>query len=216
MPGEYGPQLFGSHVDRRPDGSIAFTAQDPRISWELDYAEAYWITHSIAGELLVNAEKLQHLGLSDDEARVRVLDSLAAQISDAVGPKLAEMGEGGVMDLMPTPMDVDPQSQDDGTVKDLDAVVQRFDVGGTTHESMVIQLQTLRELPSGEELPPSILAENPNEKTGLAVTGWSILRQVRDTVMKTFDLDDSDFDADVPCLLNGPEDHQHRRTGTLP
>ena len=202
---EYSPQLFGSHVDRRPDGSIAFHGQDPRISWELDYAEAYWITHSIAGELLVNAEKLQHLGLSDDEARVRVLDSLAAQISDAVGPKLAEMGEGGVMDLMPTPMDVDPQSQDDGTVKDLDAVVQRFDVGGTTQESMVIQLQTLRELPSGEELPPSILAENPNEKTGLAVTGWSILRQVRDTVMKTFDLDDSDFDADVPCLLNGPK-----------
>jgi hypothetical protein len=205
LPGEYGLQLFGSHVDRRPDGSVAFTAQDPRISWELDYAEAYWITHSIAGELLVNAEKLQHLGLSDDEARIRVLDSLATQISDAVGPKLAEMGEGGVMDLMPTPMDVDPQSQDDGTVKDLDAVVQRFDVGGTTHESMVIQLQTLRELPSGEELPPSILAENPSEKTGLAVTGWSILRQVRDTVMKTFDLDESDFDADVPCLLNGPK-----------
>jgi hypothetical protein len=204
-PGEYGPQLFGSHVDRRPDGSIVFTAQDPRISWELDYAEAHWITHSIAGELLVGAEKLQHLGLSDDEARIRVLDSLAAQISDAVGPKLAEMGEGGVMDLMPTPMDVDPQSRDDGTVKDLDAVVQRFDVGGTTHESMVIQLQTLRELPSGEELPPSILAENPDEKTGLAVTGWSILRQVRDTVMKTFDLEESDFDADVPCLLNGPK-----------
>ncbi|MGA8328874.1 MAG: hypothetical protein WB777_06235, partial [Mycobacterium sp.] len=75
----------------------------------------------------------------------------------------------------------------------------------TTHESMVIQLQTLRELPSGEELPPSILAENPDEKTGLAVTGWSILRQVRDTVMKTFDLEESDFDADVPCLLNGPK-----------
>ncbi|MGA9490066.1 MAG: hypothetical protein WBV80_07400 [Mycobacterium sp.] len=202
---DYSPQLFGSHVDRRPDGSIAFTAQDPRISWELDYAEAYWITHSIAGELLVNTEKLQHLGLSDDEARVRVLDSLAAQISDAVRPKLAEMGDDGVMDLMPTPLDVDPQSQDDQTVKDLDAVVQRFDIGGTTHESMVIQLQTLRELPSGEELPPSILAENPDEKTGLAVTGWSILRQVRDTVKKTFDLEDGDFDADVPCLLNGPK-----------
>jgi hypothetical protein len=202
---EYSPQLFGSHVDRRPDGSIAFTAQDPRISWELDYAEAHWITHSIAGELLVGAEKLQHLGLSDDEARIRVLDSLATQIADAVRPKLAEMGENGVMDLMPTPLEVDPESKDDDTVKDLDAVVQRFDIGGITHESMVIQLQTLRELPSGEELPASILAENPAEKTGLAVTGWSILRQVRDTVMKTFDLDESDFDADVPCLLAGPK-----------
>ncbi|OBK40899.1 hypothetical protein A5658_20205 [Mycobacterium sp. 1245111.1] len=202
---EYAPQLFGAHIERRVDGSIAFTDQDPRITWQLDYAEAYWITHSIAGELMVNLEKLQHPTLSDDEARLRVLDSLAAQVSDAVRPKLAEMGEAGVMDLMPTPMEVDPGSRDDTTVKALDAVVQRFDVDGSTNESMVIQLQTVRELPSGEELPPSILAENPHEKTGLAVTGWSILRQVRDTVMNTFDLNESDFDADVPCLLNGPK-----------
>ncbi len=201
----YAPELFGAHIDRRPDGSVAFADQDPRITWELDYAEAYWITHSIAGELMVGLEKLQHPSLSDDEARIRVLDSLAAQISDAVRPKLAEMGEGGVMALMPAPLVVDAQSRDDSTVKALDALVQRFDIDGVTHESMVIQLQTVRELPSGEELPPSILAENPYEQTGLAVTGWSILRQVRDTVMNTFDLDESDFDADVPCLLAGPK-----------
>jgi hypothetical protein len=155
--------------------------------------------------LLVNLEKLQHPSLSDDEARIRVLDSLAAQISDAIRPKLAEMGVDGVMDLLPSAMDVEPESRDDSTVKALDAVVQRFDVGGVTHESMVVQLQTLRELPPGEELPGSILAENPYERTGLAVTGWSILRQVRDTVMNTFDLDESDFDADAPCLLAGPK-----------
>jgi hypothetical protein len=200
-----GPRLFGAHIDRRPDGGIAFTGQDPRVSWELDYAEAYWITHCIAGELLVNLEKLQHPSLSDDEARIRVLDSLAAQISDAIRPKLAEMGVDGVMNLLPSAMDVEPESRDDSTVKALDAVVQRFDVGGVTHESMVVQLQTLRELPPGEELPASILAENPYEKTGLAVTGWSILRQVRDTVMNTFDLHESDFDADAPCLLAGPK-----------
>jgi hypothetical protein len=202
---EYGPRLFGPHIDRRPDGSVAFSGQDPRITWELDYAEAYWITHSIAGELMVSLEKVQHPSISDDEARIRVLDSLATQIADAVSPKLAEMGDGGVMALLPSPLDVDPESQDDSTVKALDAVVQRFDVGEDVHESMVVQLQTLRELPSGEELPASILAENPHEKTGLAVTGWSILRQVRDTVMNTFDLDESDFDADVPCLLAGPK-----------
>ena len=67
----HAPQLFGAHIDRRPDGSIAFTGQDPRISWELDYAEAYWITHSIAGELMVSLEKLQHPSLSDDEARIQ-------------------------------------------------------------------------------------------------------------------------------------------------
>src|SRR6202012_3584654 len=90
-------------------------------------------------------------------------------------------------------------------IKALDAVVQRFEIGESTYESMVVQLQTLRELPPGEELPASILAENPCEKTGLAVTGWSILRQVRDTVMNSFNLDESDFDADAPCLLEGPK-----------
>jgi len=202
---EYAPRLFGSNIERRPDGRTVLTGQDPRISWELDYAEVYWITHCIAGELMVNLEKLQHPSLSDDEARIRVLDSLAAQIADAVRPKLAEMGDNGIVNLLPSPLDVDPESDDDSTTKALDAVVQRFEVGETAHESMVVQLQTLRELPPGEELPASILAENPREKTGLAVTGFSILRQVRDTVMNSFNLDEDDFDADVPCLLEGPK-----------
>ncbi|MGA8546248.1 MAG: hypothetical protein WB785_13445 [Mycobacterium sp.] len=202
---EYAPQLFGPHIERRPEGHTVFAGQDPRISWELDYAEAYWITHCIAGELMVNLEKLQHPTVSDDEARVRVLDSLAAQIADAVRPKLAEMGVEGIVNLLPSPLDVDTESQDDSTIKDLDAVVQRFEIGEATHESMVVQLQTLRSLPPGEDLPASILAENPRERTGLAVTGWSILRQVRDTVMNNFNLDESDFAADTPCLLEGPK-----------
>ena len=205
LSGQYTARLFGPHVERRTDGVTVFAGHDPRISWELDYAEAHWITHSIAGELLVNLEKVQHPSLSDDEARIRVLDSLAAQISDAVRPKLAEMGDDGIEKLLPSPLDVDPEAQDDNTVKSLDAVVQRFDVGGAIQESIVVQLQTLRELPLGEDLPASILAENPYEKTGLAVTGWSILRQVRDTVMNSFGLDESDFDADAPCLLAGPK-----------
>lgn len=201
----YAPRLFGPNVERRADGTTALTGQDPRISWELDYAEAHWITHSIAGQLLVNMEKLQHPGLSDDEATTRVLDSLATQIADAIRPQLADMGDNGIQSLLPTPLDVDPDAPDDSTVKALDAVVHRFEVGDTTQESMVVQLQTLRDLPAGEQLPPSILAENPHEKTGLAATGWGILRQVRDTVMNSFDLDETDFDPDVPCLLRGPK-----------
>ncbi|WP_156656209.1 hypothetical protein, partial [Mycobacterium sp. 852002-51971_SCH5477799-a] len=197
--------LFGPHVERRADGVTVFHGQDPRISWQLDYAEAYWVTHSIAGELMVNLEKLQHPGLSDDEARTRVLDSLAAQIADAVGPQLEAMGDNGIQALLPTPVDVDPAAQDDSTVKELDAVVQRFEVGEDTEESMVVQLQTLRELPPGEELPVSVLAENPCERAALAVTGWSILRQVRDTVMNSFGLDEGDFDPDAPCALAGPK-----------
>ena len=93
-------KLFGSDIERGAGGECIFTGQDPRISWELDYAEAYWITHSIAGELMVNLEKLQHPTISDGEARIRVLDSLAAQIGDAVRPKLAEMGENGIVGLL--------------------------------------------------------------------------------------------------------------------
>lgn len=205
LPDQYAARPFGPGVERRADGTTVLTGSDPRISWEIDYAEAHWITHSIAGQLLVNVEKLQHPGLSDDEARTRVLDSLAAQIADAMRPQLAEMGDNGIQSLLPTPLDVDPDSQDDSTVKALDAIVHRFEIGDTTHEAMVVQLQTLRNLPAGEQLPPSILAENPHEKTGLAVAGWSILRQVRDTVRNTFELDESDFEPDVPCLLRGPK-----------
>ncbi|OBG25792.1 hypothetical protein [Mycobacterium sp. 852002-51057_SCH5723018] len=201
----YAGWLFGPHIERRAGGLTVFAGQDPRISWELDYAEAYWITHSIAGELMVNLEKLQHPSLSDDEARTRVLDSLAAQIADAVRPQLEAMGDNGIQPLLPSPEDVDPEAQDDSTFKALDAIVQRFEVGDETHESMVVQLQTLRALPPGEELPASVLAENPHEKTALAVTGWSILRQVRDTVMNSFGLEEGDFDADAPCLLVGPK-----------
>lgn len=198
-------RLFGPHIERRADGITVIRGQDPRISWELDYAEAYWITHSIAGELMVNLEKLQHPSLSDDEARTGVLDSLAAQIADAVRPQLEAMGDNGIQALLPSPVDVDPEAQDDSTAKKLDAVVQRFDVGDATEESMVVQLQTLRDLPPGEDLPASILAENPRERAALAVTGWSILRQVRDTVMNSFGLDESDFDPDAPCALAGPK-----------
>jgi hypothetical protein len=147
---EYAPRLFGPHIERRDDGITVFTGQDPRISWELDYAEAYWITHSIAGGLLANMERLQHPSISEEEARTRALDSLAAQIADAVRPQLAEMGDNGIESLLPAPVEIDPEAQDDSTFKALDAVVQRFDVGGVTQESLVVQIKTLRQLPPGE------------------------------------------------------------------
>ncbi|CAM3267424.1 hypothetical protein BST27_09640 [Mycobacterium intermedium] len=206
---KYTPRLFGPNIERRSDGSTVFTGQTPMITWELDHAEAHWITHSIAGQLMVGLERLQHPTISDEEARIRMLDSLAAQIADAVRPKMADMGDGGIVDILPETLPVDPEADDDSSFKDLDAIVHRFEVESpqetVTHESLVVQLQTLRELPAGEGLPASILAENPREKAGLAVTGFSILRQVRDTVMNNFGLNEDDFDADAPCLLNGPK-----------
>jgi hypothetical protein len=68
-----------------------------------------------------------------------------------------------------------------------------------------VQLRTLRELPPGEELPASVLAENPVERTALATTGFGVLLGVRTTVMKSFTLDAADFDPAEPVLLDGPK-----------
>lgn len=193
--------LFGPGVERRADGSTAFTDQDPRVTWDIDYAEAFWITESTLGRLLVSKERLLHPLSTPEQAKTAVLDAIAAEIAAAIRTEAATLGTGGVVDLLPNPLEVDPASTD-GT-RALDAVVQRFQAAGATHESMVIQLQTMDPLPAGEELPSSVLAENPAEQAGLATSGFGILRGVRTTVMRSFCLDENDFDADVPCRLAG-------------
>jgi len=199
---EFLSHLFGPNVERRTDGSTAFDSPDPRLTWDMDYAEAFWITHSLAGELLVAQAKLQCPLVSDDEARIAVLDSIAAEIADSVGDITDTLGTDGVIDLLPSPMDVDPASENDSTFKEIDAVVQRFDAAGATQESMVVQVRRVRNLPVGEELPASVLAENPVEQTVLATSGFGILRGVRETLMNSFCLAESDF-TDAPCELDG-------------
>jgi hypothetical protein len=66
-PDAFVSQLFGPDIQRRADGSTAFSRQDPRVAWDVDYAEAFWITHSLLGELLVRSNP-------DDEG----VDNLAA------------------------------------------------------------------------------------------------------------------------------------------
>lgn len=200
-PDEFVSHLFGPDIERRADGSTAFSGQDPRVTWDLDYAEAFWITHSLLGELLITREALLHPFSTDAEHRRAVLDAVAAQIAVAVREVAGDLGTDGVVDLLPNPMEVDPVSPE-GT-RALDAVVQRFDAAGSTHESMVIQLQTMDPLPPGEELPASVLAEKPTEQTALATAGFGILRGVRTTVMRSFCLEESDFDRDAACRLDG-------------
>ena len=84
-----GAGLYGPGVARRANGDTVFRGRDPRVTWDLDDAEAYWITHCIAGQLLVNVEKLRHPTISDDEARDAALDFIAAQIAEAVRPEVA-------------------------------------------------------------------------------------------------------------------------------
>ena len=209
-------RLFGPDAQRRADGSTAFGGQDPRITWDIDYAEAHWITHSTVGELLVNFERLQHPGMSDADARTAVLDLIASELADAIRSKVPDITTPdpnsttppppvGVLDLVKDPLAVDPDSDDDSTNKEVDVIVQRFGAATDPQESMVVQLRTLRELPPGEELPASVLAENPAEKTALATTGFGVLLGVRSTVMKSFTLDAADFDPAEPCLLDGPK-----------
>ncbi|HEY7051844.1 MAG TPA: hypothetical protein VH496_06870 [Mycobacterium sp.] len=202
-PDPFVSHLFGQNADRRADGSIAFGGQDPRITWDMDYAEAFWITHSRAGQALVLEAKLQCQGLPDDEVRVNVLDGIAARLADGVRPVAAMLGEGGVADLLPTPLDVDPNAPT-GT-RALDVIVQRFEAGGAPNESIVVQLQTIDPLPPGEELPASVLAEKPDERAALATAGFVVLRQVRDSVKSKFTLNDADFVDGEPCKLARPK-----------
>jgi hypothetical protein len=204
-------QLFGQNADRRPDGSTAFSGQDPRVTWDIDYAEAFWITHCLAGQALVLQADLRCQGLPDDEVRVNVLDGIAARLADGVRPVAAMLGEGGVADLLPTPLDVDPNGTAD--TRALDVIVQRFDAGGATNESIVIQLQTIdpallqtiEPLPPDEELPASVLAEKPAERAALATAGFGVLFQVRDSVKSKFTLNDADFVQGEPCKLAKPK-----------
>jgi hypothetical protein len=198
-PNQFVSHLFGQNAVHRPDGSTLFAGQDPRVTWDMDYAEAFWITHSLAGEILVLQAKLQCPGLSDAEVRGSVLDGIAARIADAVRPVAAMLGEGGVADLLPSPLDVDPNGST--STRALDVIVQRFDAGGTTSESIVVQLQTIDPLPPGEELPPSVLAEKPDERTALATAGFVVLLEVRDSVKSKFNLTDADFVDGEPCKL---------------
>ncbi|HEX8074224.1 MAG TPA: DUF3892 domain-containing protein [Thermoleophilaceae bacterium] len=193
-------------VDRRANGSTAFGGQDPRVIWDLDSAEVYWITHSNVGELLVDKERITHPTETDEQLGRRVLDSIAGRIRDAVRAELVKLGDGdGVVDLLPDPgLKVDPASTEPDVVRELDVKVQRYPVGAETHESMVIQLRTMDELPPEEALPISVLAENPSEHTALAATGYGLLLGVRDTVKRSFCLDDEDFDDSAPCLLKKP------------
>jgi hypothetical protein len=200
-PDQFVSQLFGPDIARRADGSTAFPGQDPRVTWDVDYAEAFWITHSLLGEVLVAREAILHPFESDAEHRRAVLDAVAAQIGVAVREVAADFGSGGIVDLLPNPLEVDPASTE-GT-RALDGIVQRFDAAGTTHESMVIQLQTLELLPPGEELPASVLAEQPAEQVALATAGFAVLRGVRSTVSRSFCLSDGDFDPDAGCRLIG-------------
>jgi hypothetical protein len=36
--------VFGPNVEHRPDGDTAFGGKDPRVTWDVDYAEAYRIS----------------------------------------------------------------------------------------------------------------------------------------------------------------------------
>lgn len=200
----FASRLFGPGIERRPNGSTTFSGVDPRIVWDMDYAEAYWITHSPLGQLLVSKEALLHPLESDAQHRLAVLDSIAAQLAVAVREVASGLGTAGIVDLLPSPLDVDANSEEG--IRALDGVVQQFTDTGAVHETLIVQLQTMDALPDGEELPASALATNPVERVALATAGFGILRGVRTTVKRSFCLSDSDFVASAGCELAGAKD----------
>ena len=120
-----------------------------------------------------------------------MLDSLATQIADAVGPKLAEMGDERrhgrccPRRWTSTPNRRTTSRSSLSTPSCNDSTSARMSTN-----PWWFSCKRCANCRPARSCRASILAENPHEKTGLAVTGWSILRQVRDTVMKTFDLED--------------------------
>jgi hypothetical protein len=204
-PDQFVSRLYGPGVTRQADGSTAFGGSDPRVIWDLDYAEAFWIMQSRIGTLLATKERVLNPTATTQQVQDAVLGSIADELAAAVRSEAANLGDGGVVDLLPSPLEVDAASREGNRA--LDAVVQRFNAGTGLEESLVIQLQTMDPLPVGEDIPASVLAENLGEQVGLCTSGFGLLRGVRETVQRSFCLDDTDF-TDAPCELAGARNVQ--------
>jgi len=63
-------RLFGPDAQRRADGSTVFGGQDPKITWDIDYAEAHWITHSTVGLITVLLVWLGHVTVTGAELAI--------------------------------------------------------------------------------------------------------------------------------------------------
>lgn len=208
-------RLFGPGVTRAANGSVALAGNDPRIVWELTRAEQLCVVNSTVGKLLVTRRVLG--GASQAAAEDAVLDSIAADISEAVREKLETAGDLGTSrrGLLPADPPVAPDQAgvtvgaecvSGATAIEIDARVKRWTrpAGGAEQESLVFQLLTVADLPDDERLPESTLALRDVELVGFSRAGWAILRSLRCSQIKSLCLSAADFDPDEGCRLDHP------------
>lgn len=189
--------LFGASAVRS-FGSVSFGGSDPRVTWDLDYAEQYWIANSFLGDLLITRDQALNGGTRAD-AQLRVLDSIAVKLGDAVRDVAMSLGTGGLVDFLDAPVQIEPAG-----IRDTDVVVQRFTSNGIEQQSMSMQFRTLDPIPTSEALPVSLLVANPSEQIAFGRARFAVLRGVRTSLKQQFCLDDTAFLADEPCKLAQP------------
>jgi hypothetical protein len=195
------PRLFGdpTSLTRASDGQVtAILGQDPRVLWDLDSAEAHWIANCNVGT------RLRLLGgLSEDELLDRIATELATQTRQQLLTMFA--ASGGKVLFPDDPITVDPATTEDGVARELDFGGQLLGDPALDRESFALRLVTRDESPSGaDQLPPSILEDQPGESIGLASSGWSLLRDFRKGLVGKFCLDPAVFDPDHPLRLLQP------------
>lgn len=147
-------------------------------------------------------------GGTREQAQRRVIDSIAVKLGDAVRTVAMTLGNGGLIDFLDEPIEISP----DG-IREVDVVVQRFDLAGTAAQSMTMQFRTIDAIAPADALPLSLLPANPTEQIAFGRARFAVLRGIRQSLKQQFCLDDSAFDPDEPCKLLQPVDVQ---LGDLP
>jgi Protein of unknown function (DUF3892) len=196
-PDQFVSHLFGVELDRKPSGHIETAEQDPRVIWDMDYAERFWILNCFVGKKMVDLDQADNGG-TRAAAEVRVLDRLATRLSEKVRAEVATMKP---ILFLPEDEVVDPSGATSGAYLGIDALCRGWQVNGTPSESMVLQFSSRVPVPGAPALPDSILASRPTEKIALTTAGWSVLRGVREGFIQSHCLSEESFDPDLPCKL---------------
>jgi hypothetical protein len=193
------PQIFGPGV-KRDAQFVSISGSDTRVTWDLDYHEIYLITNSPAA--LRGIEALKRFPKFGTDARLRLLDLIAAKMAENVRPFVAELGRHGVLQVLPQGIEIEPEATNPRSVVALDSVVQRLVPSDGTHESLVVQLRNAGD-EHGTTLTWSVLRDDPNALAALAVTAFSVSRMAREACSKAFGLANEDFLPGRPCELRG-------------
>lgn len=210
--------VFGNALGYRASPTIG--GKDPRVVWEMNDIQVYWVTSCTIGLLGVIAQRRAHPDWQEPEPVYRFLDEIAAQLGNGVRKELIatgmvkEDGPGGpTTTYRPTRLlpgeglEVDPDSSAPGTVREMDASGIYWlgrtatDYGG----GLRIELRTAEPpIPESAALQYSALADRPAERAALSISTWMVLRSLRASIADQLCIPAESFEFDTPCKLAQP------------